>query len=378
MERELLYQKVYNDLLQGIRDKTYPSGSRVPSEKELSEKYGVSRITSKKALEMLADRGLISRKPGKGSFVLGEAEMAAETGARNTPAFGNLSGKRMIGVIFDDFSSSFGSDIIHGIEYECRKQNYNMVLKCTYGNVEEEAKAIEDLLAIGVDGIILLCVQGEIYNEKIIKLVLDKFPIILVDRELTGLPIPCITTDNYSAAKDLMQLLFEHDHTNICFLSHPYMQTSTVAARFNGYLDSMLERGLPTNENMWIRDLGTVLPGASDGKCEKDMDLERIEQFIKENPQVTAFFAVDQTTGCMAYRVLRKLGLEKEKEIVFFDGIRESCDINPSFGCVIQGEYQMGVKAVQYLHRCFEGEYVPQKKTVPYTVVKGDYCRDNM
>ena len=72
MKRKLLYETIYNDLLDGIRNGTYPPGSRLPSEKELSEKYDVSRITSKKSLEMLADENLITRMPGRGSYVLGE------------------------------------------------------------------------------------------------------------------------------------------------------------------------------------------------------------------------------------------------------------------------------------------------------------------
>lgn len=56
MKRDPLYLKIYNDLLAGIKNGTYASGSRLPSEKELSSNYDVSRITSKKALEMLASR----------------------------------------------------------------------------------------------------------------------------------------------------------------------------------------------------------------------------------------------------------------------------------------------------------------------------------
>lgn len=69
-----MYETIYNDLLDGIRNGTYPPGSRLPSEKELAGQYGVSRITSKKALELLAERRVISRMPGRGSFVLETAE----------------------------------------------------------------------------------------------------------------------------------------------------------------------------------------------------------------------------------------------------------------------------------------------------------------
>ena len=63
--KAFMYETIYNDLLEGIRNGTYPAGSRLPSEKELAGQYGVSRITSKKALELLAERGMISRMPGR-------------------------------------------------------------------------------------------------------------------------------------------------------------------------------------------------------------------------------------------------------------------------------------------------------------------------
>lgn len=66
VKRDPLYLKIYNDLLAGIKNGTYASGSRLPSEKELSSNYDVSRITSKKALEMLAEQNMITRMPGAG------------------------------------------------------------------------------------------------------------------------------------------------------------------------------------------------------------------------------------------------------------------------------------------------------------------------
>ena len=78
VKRDPLYLKIYNDLLAGIKNGTYASGSRLPSEKELSSNYDVSRITSKKALEMLAEQNMITRMPGKGSYVSYSGERVDE------------------------------------------------------------------------------------------------------------------------------------------------------------------------------------------------------------------------------------------------------------------------------------------------------------
>ena len=235
MKKEPLYLKIYNDLLQGMQQGTYPAGSRLPSEKELSQQYEVSRITSKKALEMLSDRNLIARMPGKGSYVLGSGSEGGEEESgygRAGKSVKTGKGSQLIGVVFDSFGSAFGCDLLSGIERECRRLKAYPVLKCTYGNMEEETRAIEELIALGVSGILLMCAQGEVYSETVLRLSVEKFPIVLVDRELKGLPIPFVGTDNYSAAKELVENLFRKGHINICFLSHPFMRTSSVEARF--------------------------------------------------------------------------------------------------------------------------------------------------
>lgn len=44
-------------------------GQRLPSEAELSEIYGVSRITIRQALAQLVDEGYVARQQGKGTFI---------------------------------------------------------------------------------------------------------------------------------------------------------------------------------------------------------------------------------------------------------------------------------------------------------------------
>jgi len=64
-----LYRQMEAILEGKIASGEYRSGQRLPSEKELAEQFGVSVITAKKALANLAERGLIARKQGKGTFV---------------------------------------------------------------------------------------------------------------------------------------------------------------------------------------------------------------------------------------------------------------------------------------------------------------------
>lgn len=62
-----LYRQIADDIAASI-GRTYRPGQRLPSESAFMEKYGVSRVTVRMALSYLADRGLVVRKQGRGTF----------------------------------------------------------------------------------------------------------------------------------------------------------------------------------------------------------------------------------------------------------------------------------------------------------------------
>ncbi|MET7712835.1 GntR family transcriptional regulator [Streptomyces sp. NPDC005407] len=64
-----LYQQVAAAIRQGIADGDFPSGSPLPSEAQLIERYEVSRPTVRNAIAALRSEGLIEVRHGKGSFV---------------------------------------------------------------------------------------------------------------------------------------------------------------------------------------------------------------------------------------------------------------------------------------------------------------------
>lgn len=64
-----LYEQIKQILREQILDGVLSPGSRLPTEQELCERFDVSRITIKRALDDLATAGLVRRIQGKGSIV---------------------------------------------------------------------------------------------------------------------------------------------------------------------------------------------------------------------------------------------------------------------------------------------------------------------
>lgn len=70
MAKQPHYKKMANSLTEEIRGGLYPIGAVIPTERELSERFGVSRHTTREALRQIEQLGLITRRQGSGSTVV--------------------------------------------------------------------------------------------------------------------------------------------------------------------------------------------------------------------------------------------------------------------------------------------------------------------
>ena len=74
MNMSTKYLKIYQQLREEILHQDTPSNTQLPDEISLTKKFHCSRMTVKKALDMLVDEGLIYRKRGQGTFIMPQVE----------------------------------------------------------------------------------------------------------------------------------------------------------------------------------------------------------------------------------------------------------------------------------------------------------------
>ena len=70
--RSIRYQSIADDLRHRLQGKEFASARVLPSESDLSGQYGASRVTIRRALELLRAEGLIESRQGFGWLVVGE------------------------------------------------------------------------------------------------------------------------------------------------------------------------------------------------------------------------------------------------------------------------------------------------------------------
>ncbi|MEV0328608.1 GntR family transcriptional regulator [Micromonospora echinospora] len=73
------WKQLADRLRQAIRSGELAPGQRVPSELGLTQEYGLSRLTVRRALQELRSEGLIVVVQSRGTFVMGEQERVVVT-----------------------------------------------------------------------------------------------------------------------------------------------------------------------------------------------------------------------------------------------------------------------------------------------------------
>ena len=69
-----LYLQLANKLATAIHGGVWQPDEALPSERTLSDQLSISRVTARKAIDMLCERGLLTRKQGSGTFITPKLE----------------------------------------------------------------------------------------------------------------------------------------------------------------------------------------------------------------------------------------------------------------------------------------------------------------
>jgi len=360
----LLYEEICARLLDQIRRGVLAPGDRVASEMELAAEFDVSRITSKRALEVLREAGLVERIRGKGTFVVQRLPDLADV---TMPLRGRVApprrAARTIALVVPDVSDSYGLELMCAIEERCAEHETNLIVRRTHGRQADEEKAVDSLVATGeVDGLIVFPVHGDFYNASLLRQVLDGFPIVLVDRHLSGIPVAAVHTDNVAAARALTSRLLDQGHRHVAFLSPPPVNTSSIEDRLDGFR-AAFEGG--RGHAYELTELRSTLPGSTTPEAIA-ADVEVIRAFRDRFPEVTAYFACEYDLARMTQRAL-----DGDRTIVCFDSPGDSIG-GPAFPHVRQNQTEMGQLAVDLLIARLRGEPVPNLTYVPFELVDAE------
>ncbi|SEK52553.1 DNA-binding transcriptional regulator, LacI/PurR family [Paenibacillus sp. cl141a] len=351
-----LYKKIQEDIKRLIAIGKLREGDRVPSEKELSERYRVSQITSKNALVGLMEEGLLVRIQGKGTFVMSRPENASALDQLGEWTAGpGRSGR--IGLVLPTMKTKVDQRFLDNIEKYATAAGFELMLRITRESQLEESKVISSFLNQGVDGIIIFPVENETYNDSILRLSLDRFPFVLIDRFLKEIKTYSVSSDNINGTKEAVEYLINNGHSSIAFIS-PEITNTVTDERAQGFEQAFLERGMSIDKSLWcLIPLEEIASGNS---------VDKIREFLGENPEITGIVTANTELCRSAYKaaVAARKRVPEDLELITFD----PPDL-PHVPFIRQNEEEMCRLTVDLLIEQIEGAFEARRIMVPVMLV---------
>lgn len=345
-KRTPLYVSIREYVAERIRSGYWKRGDRLPSENELAEQFGVSRITAKLAMSALAEEGLIYRVQGRGSFV-GDELRQGPAAVRPTSAEPAVP---WAGFLVPSLDTSYTVNLLKGIEGALAEAGVRLVLCRTHESPDLERTFLEQLQASGAAGLIVYPAEGEAYNEDILRLTMDRYPIVVIDRYLKGLETNCVCSDHFEGARAATLHLLEGGHRKIAFLSPPLSGTSSLEERLEGYRQAFAESVLPLDNRLIVAD-----------RREEDL-----HSFFLNNADITAVFAANAGIGLRVMDALEEAGrrVPDDVSVVIFDTYEHAAYFRTPPTCVVQQEEEIGRQAARLLLSIIQDPSAERRKIV--------------
>ena len=271
---------------------------------------------------------------------------------------------KTIGVIVRDITGFYTSRTLRGIDDYCKKSDYNVLIYNTDVDPEVEAKSLESLYQLRVDGIIIAS-SGQ--NTKLIdKYINNGLPIVYFQLEHDGNEKNIIVSDYRKAAFDATEYLIELGHKRICFLTQDFQSMKSRKDRYLGYTDALDKHKIPVDEQLvqyWHRKTGFQ-------QSPKNM-------LDATNPP-TVFFTqhLPITTELLTAFNNENISIPDDVSLLAFDELPMAEYLKVPITVITQNPYEVGIKATKLLlDKISDDETPSQKIVIPCSFIKRQSCK---
>jgi DNA-binding LacI/PurR family transcriptional regulator len=213
-----------------IGEGRFAPGARIPSERDLAERYGISRASVRESITELIEAGILFRTVGKGTFVSSELPAAAPPLDIHHRGISFAINEGVFNFVQTGYNR-----ILAGVESVCREAGYRLYFQ-SFGEGGANADA-DDAVSLPAGCVVV----GGISRH-----VLDRFretstPYVLVDLLMSEGPSDhlAVRIDYASGTRAAMKHLYDLGHRTFGFIGFPGSE------RYRTYWQLLQEYGIP-------------------------------------------------------------------------------------------------------------------------------------
>lgn len=337
------YAMLAEKIRMAIRDGTYRPGQLIGSEHGLAREESISRMTVRRASELLINEGLLERRPGKGLYVR----------ARHVET-------RVVQVVAGNLHWEPSVQAARGVQSLAKTHNIEVQLYDAHGDMDLDLEMLRRLPDGRAQGAVIVSLHNSAFNEAVYQLKARGFPFVLVDQRLRDIDVSSVLADNYAGGYQVGQELVRLGHRNIAFIGD--LVAATVQDRLNGLRDAMADAGLPLPRTH-VQDLLTVSDRMGDWSGQID---QCVRALMNGPSRPTAIFCSCDGVARPAYRTLAAMGISVpgDVSIVGFDDDPIAEWVSPPLTTVRQPFHEMGRVAIELLCRQMDHPEQPAEHQV--------------
>jgi len=326
---ETIYMSLAARLRQSIRDGAFRPGDMLGSEYELARQESISRMTVRRASDLLIKEGLVERRPGKGLFV------------RN----GSPAPARLVQVVVGNLEWEPCRQIARGVQSAAREMGIQVQLYDAHGDAGLDVEVVRGLPDGPASGAVIVSLHGNLFNEVVYSLKTRGYPFVLVDQRMYDIDVPSVMANNYSGGYQVGQDLLAAGHRRMAFIGD--LVANTVRDRLGGFRDAINDAGLPFDRSLTV-DLVQPIDRLGDWSTRIE---PAVVDLMKRHNRPTALFCSCDAIARSAYRAVQGLGLSvpNDLSIVGFDNDPLADWLQPGLTSVAQPFHEMGSAAMQIL-----------------------------
>ena len=333
-----LYQKIKKELEAKILAGQLMPGSKLPTEKELSTNYRVSRITAKRALTDLEQEGFITRVQGSGSFV-------KELKAKQKP-------RRILLILPLEESTELSvAPLSEGVMSVFQAEKIDVFLT-NYDFLTDRSAVV---IMAEFDGLLYYARNEEAHLDLLLSLAVQNFPVLILDKKVHDLPFPAVTADNERGGYLATNYLIQLGHQKIAYYFGSNHHPQSTRQRYFGYLHALAEANIAFHSH--LED--TYLNAAD------------LSNYLHQN-EVTALVCENDLFALRAIQQLRqqKWQVPANLAVIGFDDTQAARFFDPALTTILQDFKKIGITAANLLLKWLQTGIKPADNQISVKLIK--------
>ncbi|MDM5227184.1 LacI family DNA-binding transcriptional regulator [Cytobacillus sp. NJ13] len=299
---------------------------------DIAKKANVSPMTVSRVIN---NKGSISEKTReKVEAVIKELNYIPNSAAQSL----NIKKTKLLSLIITDITNPFFTKVARGAADKANQMGYQLILCNTDEDYEKESDYINALISKRVDGVII-APTGDSSIKNLNKLIKNRIPFTLIDREIENVSCDKVLGDNYEGTKLLLQHLIDNGHERIALVHGP-LTISTSKERYQAFL-----------ETLKIKDLNIDPLFLIETHYKQEEDWNGIDHLVNLPPakRPTAIFAANNFIAIKIINSLRekKIKVPNDIAVVCFDDLELFLDLDPFLTVSSQPAYDFGYIGTQ-------------------------------